>query len=298
MSIITKDGSGQETVSEVAEVFSSSKSANMSVTMVPPQTDRFKPLASQAEGVDIPKSKDAEGVVLEAQFATVGTTEPQGKRGLAGAMVAAVGIIKSKDIAAFTEADKVMLQKQESVIAQYIGAFLLVGEALCIIKKRELQRILDPKLSFNEYCSKRWGFGQAYAYRLITGYECVKNLKETLGPQGVTVFPTNEAQVRPLASLSPKDQVIAWNEVLKQADGNVTATLVANIVHGSVAPKAKQGNVRESASEVKAKAEQAKLMTIANLVQKAMSLTPAKHTVKKLLDVLKRIQSVLAGKKS
>jgi hypothetical protein len=68
--------------------------------------------------------------------------------------------------------------------------------------------VLEPKLTFERYCEEKWGFGQAYAYRLIRGYECVKNLKVHLAPQGVTVFPTNEAQVRPLTSLPPKEQVM------------------------------------------------------------------------------------------
>jgi hypothetical protein len=214
---------------------------------VPPATDRFQQ-AIEVESEVVPQSKDLGGAAPEAKIAAVVAPKPQGLSALADAAKMAVEIIKSKGVLVFTEADKALLETQESVIAKYIGAFLLVGEALAIIKGRELQRILDPKLTFDEYCSKKWGFGQAYAYRLISGYECVANLRDSLAPQGVTVFPTNEAQVRPLTSLPPKDQVKAWSQVLKKAEGNVTATLVLNIVKGASAKKNRQ-NLRSCADQ-------------------------------------------------
>jgi len=198
-----------------------------STTWVPPIRGRLNPQAIEAEVVVIPESKDEGVVTPEAKVAAAETPKPKSLKGAAEVIkIESVEIIPSRGVLVFTEADKVLLEAQESVIEKYLGAFLLVGEALSIIKGRELQRMLDPKLTFDEYCSKKWGFGQAYAYRLISGYDCVKNLKDVMIPQGVTVFPTNEAQVRPLTSLSPENQVKAWDQILKKADGNVTATLV------------------------------------------------------------------------
>jgi hypothetical protein len=262
-----------------------------STTMVPPKTDRFQPQAIEAKVVHIPKSLDKGIFTVEAKVIPVETPKPPGLEGLKDVINKdAVDVIEPNDSGIFTAEDKALLAKLEGVIASNIGAFLLIGEALRIIKGRELQRILEPKLTFEQYCTEKWGFGQAYAYRLIRGYECVKHLKETLIPQGVTLFPTNEAQVRPLARLSPKDQAKAWTRILKEAKGGtVTATLVENVAHGAAASKA----AKPAASKPEAKAEQNKLETIAQMVENALAVKPAKRSIKQMAAVLTRIQNML-----
>jgi len=267
---------------------------NESITMVPPKTDRFEPQTIKAEGADTPELKSEGGVAPEAKVAAKKTPKPQGLKGLKDVIeIESVEIMPSRGVLVFTDADKVLLETQESVIEKYLGAFLLVGEALSIIKGRELQRMVDPKLTFDEYCSKKWGFGQAYAYRLISGYECVKNLKDQLAPTGIKVFPTNEAQVRPLASLPPEKQVKAWAQVLKKADGNVTATLVFNIVKGVSAKKPDKSDASEKTVEAGAIANVKTLTKIANIVDKALEVTPKRRTVKMLSAVLEQIQDLL-----
>ena len=263
-------------------------------TWEPPVRNRLNPQTVQAEGGDVPESKDGGIVTPEAKVTAVETPTPKGVSGLK-AMIKyeSVEIHPSKNVWVFKEEDRVLLETQESVIAKYLGAFLLVGEALAIIKRHELQRIVDPKLTFDEYCTKKWGFGATYAYRLISGYECVQNLKDQMAPQGVAVFPTNEAQVRPLTSLLPKDQVKAWSQVLKKADGNVTATLVFNIVKGVSAKKSDKTTAGKEASGAGAEAEQKKLNAIAKLVEKALSVKPAKRSIKGLSEVLEKIQGLL-----
>jgi hypothetical protein len=264
-------------------------------TLVPPKTDRFNLPAIDAEIVAIPESKDLGTVAAEAKAEAVIIPKSKGSGGFAAADESVtVEIHTSKDVLCFTAADKALLEKQESVIASNIGAFLLLGGALAIIKGRELQRILDPKLTFDQYCSNKWGFGQAYAYRLISAYDCVKNLKGTLAPKGVTVFPTNEAQVRPLTSLLPADQAKAWAKVVKTAGTSVvTATLVSNIVHGSSAKKADKTATVTTTSAAGPSAEQQTLVKIAKLVGTALRITPKKRTISKLSAVLEKIQDLL-----
>jgi len=262
-----------------------------------PVMNRFNPQTLEVVVVKPPASKEAGGVTPETKIETVENPKPQGVGTLKDQIkVESVETNKSRDVFVFSEADKVLLATQERVIAQYIGAFLLVGEALAIIKGRDLQRLLDPRLTFDEYCSKKWGFGQAYAYRLISGYECVANLKAHMAPQGVVVFPTNEAQVRPLTSLPPKDQLKAWDQVLKKADGNVTATLVFNIVKGVSAKKSDKSSANEKAGGAGANAEQEKLKAIAKLVEKGLSVKPANRSIKELIGILTKIQNLLAAK--
>ncbi len=127
----------------------------------------------------------------------------------------------------FTDAERALLKSKEDIIGSNQSAFLGLGEALHAIKEGGLYEISHPGLTFEDYCAKRWGFGQAYAYRLIAAYLCVKNLKDSLTPNKVTVFPVNESQVRPMAGLKPDEQVKVWTAVLEKANGQtVTAKLV------------------------------------------------------------------------
>ncbi len=195
----------------------------------------------------------------------------------------------------FTAKDKAMLKTAESVIASNIGAFLRLGEALCIIKKRDLQKILNPELTFDGYCSRKWGFGKAYAYRLISGYECVQNLRKQLASKNVTLLPTNEAQVRPLVRLSPTEQVKAWTTVLKKAKGgNITSALIENIVYGKADKPAKQYRISVN-HVVVAKAQHKKLQAIGSLVEKALKVDPSERSINQLSKILMKVRDLLKG---
>ena len=132
----------------------------------------------------------------------------------------------------FTDAERALLKSKEDIIGSNQSAFLGLGEALHAIKEGGLYEISHPGLTFEDYCAKRWGFGQAYAYRLIAAYLCVKNLKDSLTPNKVTVFPVNESQVRPKAGLKPDEQVKVWTAVLEKANGQtVTASRQSNFIN-------------------------------------------------------------------
>jgi len=200
---------------------------------------------------------------------------------------------ESKDAPVFTVEDKALLAKQEGVIASNIGAFLLIGEALSIIKKRDLQKILEPTLDFDAYCAKKWDFGEKYAYRLINSYECVKHLKEQMTPNGVTLFPLNEAQVRPLTSLLPEEQVKTWSAVLQKANGgSITAAMVEEVLTGKGAKSSKSGKTAETKT-ADAKAEHKKLKTIARLIEKAKQIDAADLNFKKFKELLDKIEELL-----
>ena len=200
---------------------------------------------------------------------------------------------ESKDAVVFTPEDKGLLEKQESVIASNIGAFLLIGEALSVIKGRDLQKVSDPNLTFDQYCSNKWGFGQAYAYRLISGFECVKHLREVLSLKGVILFPANEAQVRPLTNLSPEEQVEAWSAVLKKAKGGgITAAMVDEAVTGEP-EKSGKSKAAKDPRVAAAKAEHKKLRTIAKLVGNALKVKPEKRNLKRLTTLLVKIQKLV-----
>jgi len=197
----------------------------------------------------------------------------------------------------FTAEDKALLEKKERLISSNIGAFLILGEALSLIKERDLHKLTDPDLTFEKYCSNKWGFGKAYAYRLINSHKCVKHLQKTMSPNGVTLFPTNEAQVRPMEGLTPDTQVKVWTAALKKANGGiVTAALVEEVMAKMEGKPAK--SYRHPKARAVENAEHKKLKTIAKLVEKALKVNSSDRTIKKLSAVLETIRKLLTGNKS
>lgn len=85
------------------------------------------------------------------------------------------------------------LQALEQVVSSGLAKFIEVGNALARIREARLYRASHA--TFEEYCRERWHLDKRYANRIIQASEVAANL----GPIGPV--PTNEAQVRPLASL-------------------------------------------------------------------------------------------------
>lgn len=73
-------------------------------------------------------------------------------------------------------------------------------------------RIRDERLyrathdTFEAYCRERWSMSRFRAQQLISAAGVVENLFTT-----VNIKPTNEAQVRPLTTLSPENQRVVWD---------------------------------------------------------------------------------------
>ncbi len=203
----------------------------------------------------------------------------------------------------YTDEDKKKFEQCKLTIKDNLSGFLKIGEALTIIQKRELQKIIDAKLKFDDFC-EQLGFGKAYGYRNMKAYECVEHLKAALGPNGVTLFPTNEAQVRPLTKLEPAEQVKIWSAVLKKAaGGTITAALVEELAGGGSssktndAPAAKTDAKDAKAQAKKAKAEHKALVAIGKLVEKAKLIDTAELNLKKLKDILDKIEALLPDTK-
>ena len=217
---------------------------------------------------------------------------------------------ESKDAVTFTADDKAMLQNQEKVIAANVGAFLVLGEALSMIKSRNLQKITDPNLTFEDYCSLKWGFGQAYAYRLIGAYECVTHLKTAMVPNGVSAFPTNEAQVRPLTNLKPDEQVKVWAAVLKKANGGVVTAAIVQDVVKSVGEKLTTTetttddetevetavNHKSDAKAAAGKAARRKLVAISKVINQVKKTDLTTLSPQKFREFIDKIEKLLQSK--
>lgn len=107
-----------------------------------------------------------------------------------------------------TQAEAQHLTALEQIVRKGLETFLEVGEALLQIRDERLYR--SSHASFEEYCRDKWKFTSRQANRLIGASEVVDNLKRdqlvSLVPAAV---PENEAQARPLAALTPTQQIEA-----------------------------------------------------------------------------------------
>jgi hypothetical protein len=104
---------------------------------------------------------------------------------------------------ALSDYERNRLERNEQKIQDALLTFVEMGEALEDIRKNRLYR--EGFESFEDYCRKRWNFSRQRAYQLIEGAK----IAELLSTE-VTIWPTNEAQVRPLAGLSNEEATEAW----------------------------------------------------------------------------------------
>ena len=115
------------------------------------------------------------------------------------------------------------LNAYEAVIERGLNTFMEVGAALLAIRDERLYRVEFG--TFEDYCRERWGMSKRHANRLISATETI----EHLGPLGPDV---TERQIRPLTSLEPDDQRLAWQLVTETApNGKVTADHVKSVVN-------------------------------------------------------------------
>jgi hypothetical protein len=81
------------------------------------------------------------------------------------------------------------------------------------LRDRKLYR--NTHASFEAYCRDRFGFQRRHSHQLIDAAQVVDNLiqfleiDENCAPMA-HILPTKERQVRPLSSLTPKEQTEAW----------------------------------------------------------------------------------------
>lgn len=109
-----------------------------------------------------------------------------------------------------TKPERVQLEELETVIGNSLQTFVEIGSALLAIRDGRLYRAEHG--TFEAYCLKRWGFGKAYAHRMIASAQVITNLSP-IGDK-----PATESQARPLAKLPAADQPAAWQAATEKAD--------------------------------------------------------------------------------
>jgi len=222
---------------------------------------------------------------MSDQLTSIGEAAPVAVQTPDGAAPTEIEVVGSEEQTPLSLEERSRLQDSEKVIEAGVGQFLAVGTALSEIKRDRLYR--EGFKTFKEYCNVRWQFGASYAYRLIDSAECVAQLKEAAGTEGLKALPTNEYQVRQLAKLkTPKSRVTAWNDAVTKADGdNVTAEIVEKVVRG----KRRQSRKKQSTKSTGQNVEQ-KLESIGKLVNKELEKSSKldsgiKKLLKQILDL-------------
>jgi phage N-6-adenine-methyltransferase len=125
--------------------------------------------------------------------------------------------------------DATRLGRCEGIIKKGLETFVEVGEALMIIRDNRLYR--EEFQTFEDYCNERWGMARRTAYQLVDAATTIKNLNVRHGAQS----PSSERQARPLTSLQPETQRLAWEETVNRYGDSITAKKVADVV-GEYAP--------------------------------------------------------------
>lgn len=127
-----------------------------------------------------------------------------------------------------SKTEQALLSECEAIIDEKRQVFFELGEALRKVRDGKLYR--QHHATFEEYCRKRWDFTRAWAYfqiKAVTVREICQPLVDIESLPG----PSNERQVRPLASLEPEQQRAGWRRAVELADGKeVTGSLVEKAV--------------------------------------------------------------------
>ena len=117
-------------------------------------------------------------------------------------------------------------------------AFYEAGFGLRELRDKRLYR--STHQTFEEYCIDRFGYTRRNTNYMIAAAAVVENLgtngsqndeNKNLATKSSQVLPTSERQVRPLVSLAPVEQRLAWQQAVDLADGKVPS---GRIVKGVV----------------------------------------------------------------
>ncbi len=108
--------------------------------------------------------------------------------------------------------ERTNLRNLEKIIEKGCQTFFEVGAALLEINAQRLYR--ETHKSFNGYCNEKWGFTGTRARQLMGGAEVAKQVE-----RATNVGISNEAQARPLTTISEEERPAVWAEAVEIADG-------------------------------------------------------------------------------
>ncbi len=133
-----------------------------------------------------------------------------------------------------------MTEKQLTIFEDKIrkgqAAFIEVGHALREIKERNAFQLRGFK-TFDEYCSKTFGFSERNGYRMIAAAETAKKIEDATGDK-----PRNEATARVLSKITHDPKLIERVQQRLKTKGESIATATAERIEQvveAIRPKTK-----------------------------------------------------------
>lgn len=127
------------------------------------------------------------------------------------------------------------LDELEKIIARGKKTFVEVGVSLAEI--RDLRLYKAEYGGFEEYCRVKWGWGKAYAYRLIDAADVAK-----VSPMGDTI--SNERAARELAKVEPSQRAGLVQAIVDEGKPVTAAAIRAHLPPPPVRPSGAQGTAR------------------------------------------------------
>jgi hypothetical protein len=140
-------------------------------------------------------------------------------------------LMSQSDLSTLSDIEQTELAEQETIIERGLETFVEVGAALMHIRESRLYRA--EYATFEDYCQDRWGMVASRARQLIGAAQVAGNLESVTTGNG----PASERQTRPLTSLEPDDQRLAWQLATETApqdsngNGKITANHVQTVVN-------------------------------------------------------------------
>ena len=115
------------------------------------------------------------------------------------------------------------LRKLESVVAEGISSFVVVGEALKEIRDAKLYR--ESHKTFEKYVDQKWGIERRRAYQLIDASEASKKLCNTVSQNARAAEITNARQLCELKDVPAESMEAVVNKAADIAgDDPITAS--------------------------------------------------------------------------
>ncbi len=138
---------------------------------------------------------------------------------------------KSKKIGdpTLTAEERKEFKRLDRIVRKGVQAFIESGKALIEIQERKLWRA-SKHTTWEAYCRQVAGLSKSYAHRIINATRVVMELANEL-PNGNSLSPVSESQVRPLLRLSELSQrKQAWSTAVEKAKGNQPTSADVNEV--------------------------------------------------------------------
>jgi hypothetical protein len=181
-----------------------------------------------------------------------------------------------------TDDEQRALADAEAKIRTGLVSFSEMGQALAIIKQRQLYRASHP--TFEAYLLDRWKIGGDYASKLITASSICINLVRDGLPE-----PVREKHTRELNRVEPDHRSEVWRAALDAAGGN-PEQVTAEVIAGVVAPRRQRKGRAKAPAAIKLRGKGWAIV----LERKRAELDP----VAILHDALEQIQAKLEAKRA